>query len=71
MKIRSIVSGGNSHAILAETERGEEHIKHAYVDALKETAGSAMNNVLLRQYVRVKAGHDELLKLQSRLQPTS
>lgn len=70
IKIRGLVSGGNSHAILSEAERGEDHIKQAYEDVLKETAGSAMNNVLLRQYANVKAGHDEVLKLRNQLQPT-
>lgn len=68
IKVRSILSVNDTHAILSEAERGEDHIKHAYEDVLKETAGSAMNDVLQRQYANVKAGHDQILKLRNELQ---
>lgn len=58
--IRGMISGGDAYAILAEAEAGEDHIKHAYEDALKETAGSAMNDVLQKQYAQVKQGHDRI-----------
>ncbi|TWT39087.1 PA2169 family four-helix-bundle protein [Blastopirellula retiformator] len=63
------------YAILAEAEAGEDHIKHAYEDALKETAGSAMNDVLQKQYAQVKQGHDRIrdmrdaFKAKSQLSP--
>ncbi len=62
--IRSKLSGGDPYAILAEAERGEDHIKEAYEDVLKETAGSAMNSVLQAQYARVKSGHDRVRDLR-------
>ena len=62
--VRSVVSGGDSHAILCEAERGEDAIKHAYEDALIATAGSAMNDVLTRQYAIVKAGHDRVREMR-------
>lgn len=62
--IRSMLSGGDAYAILCEAERGEDHIKHAYEDALKETAGSAMNDVLQAQYAQVKQGHDRVRDLR-------
>ena len=58
--VRNLVNGGDSHAILSEAERGEDAIKLAYEDALIATAGSAMNDVLTRQYAIVKAGHDRV-----------
>jgi len=51
-----MLSGGNVHAILSEAERGEDAIKKAYEEVLIETAGSAVNDVLTRQYAIVKAG---------------
>lgn len=60
MELRNKLNGGDTHVILCEAERGEDHIKAAYEDALKETAGSAMNDVLMRQYADVKAGHDRV-----------
>lgn len=62
--IRSMLSGGDAYAILCEAERGEDQIKAAYEDVLKETAGSAMNDVLQHQYAQVKAGHDRIRDLR-------
>lgn len=63
--IRSMISGGDNYAILAEAERGEDQIKEAYEKTLKETAGSAMNDVLQQQYAQVKAGHDQVRDLRN------
>ncbi|MFI4877047.1 MAG: PA2169 family four-helix-bundle protein [Blastopirellula sp. JB062] len=62
--IRGMISGGDAYAILAEAERGEDKIKSAYEDVLKETAGSAMNDILQKQYAQVKAGHDRVRDLR-------
>lgn len=64
VKTRSMINGGDATAILNEAERGEDHIKNAYEEVLKETAGSAMNDVLQRQYAQVKAGHDRVRDLR-------
>lgn len=64
LNIRSKITGSDSYAILAEAERGEDHIKAAYEEVLKETAGSAMNDVLTDQYRVVKAGHDKVRALR-------
>ena len=63
----SVVNGSDSHAILCEVERGEDAIKAAYEDALVATAGSAMNDVLTRQYSIVKAGHDRVREMRDQL----
>jgi len=60
VNIRGTVQSGDEHALLAEAERGEDAIKHRYEDTLKETAGSAVNDVLLEQYAGVKARHDQI-----------
>ncbi len=64
INLRSKLSGGDAYVILIEAEKGEDYIKAAYEDVLKETAGSAMNDVLQAQYVRVKAGHDKVRDLR-------
>jgi len=58
--LSGLLSGRSSYAILSEAERGEETIKKAYKYVLTATTGSAMNDVLTRQYAIVKAGHDRL-----------
>lgn len=64
INIRAKLNGGDPYVILIEAERGEDHAKAAYEDVLKETAGSAMNDVLTRQYRVVKAGHDKVRDLR-------
>ncbi len=54
----------DAYVILCEAERGEDHIKHAYEDVLKETAGSPLNHVLPQQYSIVKSGHDKVRDLR-------
>ena len=60
MNIRSTVTGGNEHTVLADAERGEDEIKHLYEETLKDTAGSPLNDVLQRQYAQVKTRHDQI-----------
>jgi len=65
ISLRELVSGGSSYAILSEAERGEDAIKKAYEDVLIATAGSAVNDVLTRQYATVKAGHDRVRDMRN------
>lgn len=60
MGIREAFSGSNLHSVLAEAERGEDHIKAAYESALKETVGSPVHQTLTEQYAAVKAAHDSI-----------
>ena len=62
--MRSAINGGDAYVMLIEAERGEDRIKEAYEDTLKETAGSAVNDVLQRQYAQVKKGHDLIRDLR-------
>lgn len=64
INIRGKLNGGDPTVILIEAERGEDHIKEAYEEVLKDTAGSAMNDVLTAQYAKVKAGHDKVRDLR-------
>jgi uncharacterized protein (TIGR02284 family) len=56
--------GGGAPVMLIEAERGEDHIKAKYEDALKAIAGSAITDVLNRQYAAVKKGHDDVRDLR-------
>jgi len=64
--VRSAVNGGDAYPILCEAEMGEDYIKGAYEEVLKDTAGSAVNDVLTAQYAKVKAGHDRVRDLRDR-----
>ncbi len=62
--MKTAFTSDDVHAVLAEAERGEDHIKEAYEEVLKETPGTAANAVLQRQYADVKATHDEVRDLR-------
>jgi uncharacterized protein (TIGR02284 family) len=64
IELKTAVVGGDTESILNECERGEDHIKNLYEEILKETAGSAVNDVLQRQYAEVKADHDRVRDLR-------
>jgi len=64
INIRGKLNGGDPTVILIEAERGEDHIKEAYEEVLKDTAGSAMNDILTEQYALVKKGHDMVRDLR-------
>jgi uncharacterized protein (TIGR02284 family) len=59
MDLRTALGGG-LQAVLDEAERGEDHIKAKYEDALKKNAGNAASDVLHRQFAAVKASHDRI-----------
>lgn len=60
LNIRGTVQDGDEHALLSEAERGEDAIKHLYEKVLEDHPGSAVNDVLQRQYAAVKARHDQI-----------
>jgi uncharacterized protein (TIGR02284 family) len=64
LDLRAAINGGDPKVILIEAERGEDQIKQKYEEVIKETAGSALNDVLLRQYKQVKDGHDRVRDLR-------
>ena len=64
MDLRAALTGGDAHAVLAEAERGEDKIKAMYEEVITKTTGSAVNDVLHRQYVQVKKGHDTVRDLR-------
>jgi uncharacterized protein (TIGR02284 family) len=59
MDLRTALGGG-LQAVLDEAERGEDHIKGKYEDALKQNAGTAASDILHRQFAAVKAAHDRV-----------
>lgn len=64
LDLRAAVTGGDAYSVLAEAERGEDAIKAMYEEIITKTTGSAVNDVLHRQYVEVKKGHDTVRDLR-------
>lgn len=67
MNARAQFTSDNSYAVMAEAERGEDQIKAAYEDALKKNPGTAMNDVIMKQYEQVKSDHDIVRDLRDAL----
>lgn len=64
IKMRAALNGGDPYVVLVEAERGEDQIMEKYEEVLKQTAGSAMNSILQRQYADVKSVHDRVRDLR-------
>ncbi|MBL9082427.1 MAG: PA2169 family four-helix-bundle protein [Planctomycetales bacterium] len=63
MDLRTALGGGQQ-AVLSEAERGEDHIKAKYEEALQELGSCPCTQVLRRHYDAVKASHDKVRDLR-------
>jgi uncharacterized protein (TIGR02284 family) len=66
MDIKSVVTGKDDHAIVAEAERGEDVAKSAYEKALKESLPSTVQTLVQQQAARVRQAHDAVRDLRDR-----
>jgi uncharacterized protein (TIGR02284 family) len=64
LKLRSAINSGNPTVVLSEAEAAEDVIKAKYENLMVKTAGSAMNDVLMRQFREVKYHHDLIRNLR-------
>jgi len=68
MDLRQAVTGNDDAAIIKEVERGEDHIKAKYEDALKDDdLDPACRAVVQQCYTSVKQGHDQMSNLQDQV----
>jgi uncharacterized protein (TIGR02284 family) len=63
MDLRTALGGG-AKAIMAEAERGEDHIKAKYEEALNDLGNCSCTTILKRHYAAVKASHDTMRDLR-------
>ncbi len=65
MNLRDAITGADDKAIIAEVERGEDHIKEKFESAISDHDLSADSRALITQcYDSVKAGHDQMSDLK-------
>ena len=65
MDIRDSITGRDDDAVIAEVERGEDHIKHKYEAALADTELSPQcRDIVQRCFRSVKEGHDQMRDLK-------
>ena len=68
VNLKSAVTGRDDHAIVNEVERGEDHIKAKFEEALKDDDLSPQCRTLVETaFGSVKAGHDEMSNLKHNL----
>jgi uncharacterized protein (TIGR02284 family) len=64
VNIKSLVTGKDDNAIIAEAERGEDVAKAAYAKALKEELPAGARTLIEAQAEIVKLAHDEVRALE-------
>ena len=62
--VKAALTGHDTSAILAETERGEDYAKKVYKEALDEDLPADLRQVIQRQYQGVIANHNTVRDLR-------
>ncbi len=64
INLKSVITGGDEHAILAECERGEDSAVEQYKKALEDGLTPAAQELVSRQFTEIKAAHDRIRSLR-------
>ena len=65
INLKSALTAGDDHAILAECERGEDSAVSEYKKAMEEeNLSGPLRDIISRQYTDVKAAHDRVKALR-------
>ena len=65
INIKSAVTSGDDHSILAECERGEDSAVKEYQEAIEDSdLSSPIREIVRRQYSEVKSAHDRIRQLR-------
>ena len=64
INLKSAMSGGDEHSILAECERGEDSAVEQFRKAVEDHLPPALQDVVSRQYAEIKAAHDRIRDLR-------
>jgi uncharacterized protein (TIGR02284 family) len=70
INLKSAVTSGDDHAILAECERGEDSAVKEYEDALKADLPAPLDDIVSREYAEVKSAHDRIKGLRDAAKET-
>jgi uncharacterized protein (TIGR02284 family) len=61
VNLRASVTSNDNKAVVDEVERGEDHIKAKFENAMKDTDVSAATQSLITDvYTSVRSGHDQM-----------
>jgi uncharacterized protein (TIGR02284 family) len=64
INLKSAVTRGDDHAILAECERGEDSAVEQYKKAVDDNLSAQLREIVSRQYAEIKKAHDRIRNLR-------
>jgi uncharacterized protein (TIGR02284 family) len=64
INLKSAVTRGDDHAVLAECERGEDSAVEEYKKALDSNLPEPVSDIIARQYSEIKNAHDRIRNLR-------
>ena len=64
INLKSAVTKGDDHSVLAECERGEDSAVEEYQKALNDGLSAPVREMVARQYTQIKAAHDRIRDLR-------
>lgn len=64
INLKSAITGGDEHAILAECERGEDSAVEEYKKVLDDGLTPSARELVSRQFAEIKAAHDRIRSLR-------
>ena len=64
INLKSAITGGDEHAILAECERGEDSAVEEYTKALDDSLSPSAQELVSLQFAEIKAAHDRIRSLR-------
>jgi uncharacterized protein (TIGR02284 family) len=64
INLKSALTRGEDHAILAECERGEDSAVEEFSKALDSGLSAPVRDIVSRQYAEIKAAHDRIKHLR-------
>jgi uncharacterized protein (TIGR02284 family) len=64
MNLKSAITGGDEHAILAECERGEDSEVEEYKKAMADGLSPSAQEIVSRQFAEIKSAHDQIKSLR-------
>ncbi len=68
---RASLNGGDETVVLIEAEKAEDTLLAQFREILPEIAGNPINDMLLKYFDTVKAGHDRVLAMRNQYQSQS
>ena len=64
INLKSALTRGDDHSILAECERGEDSAVEEFRKALNNSPSAPVQEIVSRQYVQIKEAHDRVKNLR-------